>query len=110
MIPYAKHLIIEYMYKAGMSVHLKGADYICSAAIMNLEGTEKLKAVYFQIAKQNKTTEMCIERDIRHCIETAWNKNKKAFCKVFGERYIQRRPTNKEFIWILSYKVKMRII
>lgn len=110
VIPYAERLILEYMYKAGMPIHLKGADYICGATKMNLKGTEKLIAVYYYLAKQHNTTEMCIERDIRHCIESAWNKNREAFCRVFGERYSQSRPTNKEFICILSYKVRMRII
>ena len=107
--PYAEHLIFMYMSKAGMSLHLKGADYICNAVKMNLKDMAKIGVVYFHIAKQYNTTEICIERDIRYCIESAWEKNRESFCKVFGERYINKYPTNKELIFLLVYKIKDKL-
>ena len=98
------------MYNAGIPIHLKGTEYLCHAVIMRMQGTEKLSAIYFNIAKQNNTTEAGVERNMRHCIASAWCRERERFCEVFGERCMERRPTNKEFIYAVAYKIKIKLI
>jgi two-component system response regulator (stage 0 sporulation protein A) len=68
------------------------------------------KLLYPTIAKRYDTTPSRVERAIRHSIEVAWNRGQiDVLDAVFGYTINTRKgkPTNSEFIAMLSDKLRM---
>jgi two-component system response regulator (stage 0 sporulation protein A) len=102
------------MHQIGIPAHVKGYQYIRDAILMVVEDVSLLGAVtkelYPDIAKNHDTAPSRVERGIRHAIELAWMRgNTDTLKQIFGySMNIERqRPTNSEFIAILSDKFRV---
>lgn len=106
--------ITKIMLSVGMPANLKGYRYIREAIKMTLEDVNKLQRItselYPEIAEKFNTSATKAERAMRHAIEVAWARgNMDIIDEIFGYT-IQNgkgRPTNSEFIAIISDKVRL---
>jgi len=94
----------------GVPAHLKGYRYLRTAIGMVAADMDLLSAItkelYPAIAKQNNTTPSSVERAIRNAIDAAWNRGRfETLDRLFG--YTVRKPTNSEFISIISDKLRL---
>ncbi len=106
--------ITNIIHEIGVPAHIKGYQYIRSAITMVVEDIDLLSAVtkelYPAIAKEYNTTPSRVERAIRHAIEVAWNRGKiDTIDKLFGYTVHtdKGKPTNSEFIAIISDKLRL---
>lgn len=103
--------LIQYI---GIPAHVKGYYFIREAVYISLREEKSLgnfsKKIYPQIAKKYSTTAVCVERNIRHAIESAWNKgNLKVLDTMFGYTInaAKGKPTNREFIAMLVDRIRI---
>ncbi|MET1174378.1 sporulation initiation factor Spo0A C-terminal domain-containing protein [Paenibacillus amylolyticus] len=92
------------LHELGIAKHLKGYRYIVEALQEMNRDPKTTKnftnVLYPLIAEQFKTTPSCVERTIRHAIETSWSNMN----RVTTEKYqlyfsnVGKRPSNREFI------------
>ncbi|MCZ1267410.1 MULTISPECIES: sporulation initiation factor Spo0A C-terminal domain-containing protein [Paenibacillus] len=92
------------LHELGIAKHLKGYRYIVEALQMMNREPKNIKnftkVLYPLIAEQFKTTPSCVERTIRHAIETSWsnmNRSKTEKYQIYFSN-IGKRPSNREFI------------
>lgn len=90
--------------KLRLPVHMKGYCYLCTVvelAVCRMTSIGvKARVLYSEAARIHGTTEACVERDIRYCIEEAWRTaDSETLHNLFGIRGPDRRPTNMEFIY-----------
>lgn len=98
--------VIERTLKlVGVPNVLLGYTYISSALEKSVPNRNYLKRItkgaYIDIAKENETTPLRVERAMRHAIEVAWLRgNIEALEKIFGYTVDAKRgrPTNTEFL------------
>ena len=96
------------LHQLGIGMSYSGYNYILYA-IKLIEQDEELltsitKILYIDIAKEFTTSQSCVERNIRKVIEVIWKKddfNDVIIRKIFGQRYLTRKPSNKEFLELL---------
>lgn len=109
-------LISEKLNQIGVPASLKGYRYMVTAIkeVLNdetaLEGVTKV--LYPGVAKKHNSTPQRVEKAIRHAIEVAWLRNDGSKLKEDFEFSIHSgkvRPTNSEFIAVLSQKIKMNV-
>ena len=103
--------LIQYI---GIPAHVKGYYYIREAVYISLREEKSLgnfsKKIYPKIAEKYNTTSICVERNIRHAIESAWNKgNLKVLDTMFGYTInaAKGKPTNREFIAMLVDRIRI---
>lgn len=94
----------------GISATHLGYYYLNTAILLVLEDENRLlmisKLLYPLVAELHSTTPTCIERNIRTVISLCWNRgDRERLFQIAGCR-IQVKPTNGEFIDILSCYVK----
>ena len=81
---------------------------IKEAILISLKDNEFMyaltKKLYPEIAKKYNTTPSRIERTIRHAIEIAYSKGNK---ELLDELFSYEKPTNSQFIAIVTEKIKM---
>ena len=68
------------------------------------------KVIYPKVAKMHQTTSSRVERAIRHAIEVTWERgNADVLLKVFGYTISAEKgkPTNSEFIALISDKIRL---
>lgn len=103
----------EILRSLGIPAHVKGYRYAGEAIIMVYKNPNIInyvtKGIYPHIAKEFETKPACVERAIRHAIETAWMyTDKTAICELFfrckKESYY--RPTNAEFIATIAERLR----
>ena len=99
----------------GVPVNLSGYRYLRDAIIMVVKDSGLLdyvtKSLYPVIAKEHKTTASRVERSIRHAIQVAWTRADEettAARSQFGFSEGDKKPTNTEFIALLSDKVRLQ--
>lgn len=107
MIPNPPVAIIRSL---GISATHLGYYYLNTAILLVLEDENRLlmisKLLYPLVAELHSTTPTCIERNIRTVISLCWNRgDRERLFQIAGCR-IQVKPTNGEFIDILSCYVK----
>ena len=97
--------ISKMLLELGVPAHLLGYELIACAVNLALENKALLrqitKTLYPTVAKKFDTTASCVERAIRHAIETAWLRGGiDAQIDYFGNSIdpMKGKPTNKEFI------------
>jgi two-component system response regulator (stage 0 sporulation protein A) len=106
--------ITNIIHEIGIPAHIKGYFYLRKAIAMVVNNVELLGAVtkvlYPTIAKKYNTTPSRVERAIRHAIEVAWNRGcVETINSLFGYT-VQKdkgKPTNSEFIAMISDKIRM---
>lgn len=110
---YAAEVITGNIIKnVGIPVSISGYKFIRDSIIFSLEHENEIsrvtKSVYPAIAEKYGTKSSNVERSIRTAIETAWNKpDKAAAIDIFGNSYIENKPTNGEFIAVIADKVRL---
>lgn len=112
-----KNTIIDELNKIGMPASLKGYRYMITAIQEVLKDETVLegitKVLYPEIAKQHESTPQRVEKAIRHAIEVAWNRNQDSKLRQ-KFRYLanqqKSRPTNSEFIAVISQEIKANVL
>jgi len=102
-------IVTEIIHKVGIPTKIKGFRYLRTAILSSYENNLLLKNVttqlYPDIARQYNTTGICVERDIRHAITSAWEKGNPLALNEFFEYPLEvgkKRPTNSEFISLIT--------
>lgn len=103
------------LQEAGILPHIKGYSYLREAIMEVIENIELLSAVtkelYPNIANKFNTTSSRVERAIRHSIEVSWNRGQLEninSIKGFNVNFEKGKPTNSEFIALISDKFRLR--
>lgn len=105
---------MDIIHEIGVPAHIKGYQYLRTAIVMCVEDMEMLssitKLLYPTIAKKYKTTSSRVERAIRHAIEVAWSRGRMdTIDSMFGYtvNYGKGKPTNSEFIALITDKIRL---
>lgn len=103
------------MHQLGIGKSYSGYDYIIDSIdlIMNDESilNNVTKILYIDVAKERHTSQTCVERNIRKVIEVIWNhaeENSALITKIFGDKHLLRKPSNKEFLELLYEYIKLQ--
>lgn len=106
--------ITQMLHEIGVPAHIKGYQYLRDAIAESVNDQEMLtsvtKVLYPTIAKKHQTTSSRVERAIRHAIEVAWSRGKMdTINAIFGYTVSngKGKPTNSEFIALLSDKIRL---
>lgn len=91
--------------RIGVPPHLYGFRYLTEAVHMCMENPLLLKRItlnlYPAVAEKMNVTPCSVERCIRHCITTAWDRQKPGFAnELLGRNVIScyEKPSNSELI------------
>lgn len=108
-------IISKMLHRIGVPAHLQGYHYLRHGiliSIKNYQGTSSItKTIYPEVAETFETTTSRVERSIRHAIEVTWkNGNKMLLESFFGKRNNNKKPTNGEFIAVLSEIIRLEKI
>ena len=108
--------VTEILHQIGVPAHIKGYHYLRRSIIMSVENPNIINAVtkqlYPSVAKEFSTTSSRVERAIRHAIEVAWDRGDvDVLNSYFGYTIHNGRgkPTNSEFIAMISDKLRLQI-
>ena len=104
------------IHEVGVPAHIKGYQYLREAIILAVNDDEIMNSVtkllYPTVAKTFKTTPSRVERAIRHAIEVAWDRGDVDVLNSYFGYTIQNsrgKPTNSEFIAMISDKLKLNL-
>ena len=113
-LPSLKTMVTSVIHEIGVPAHIKGYQYLRDAIAESVNDQEMLtsvtKVLYPTIAKKHQTTSSRVERAIRHAIEVAWSRGKMdTINAIFGYTVSngKGKPTNSEFIALLSDKIRL---
>lgn len=107
--------ITAMIHQIGVPAHIKGYHYLresiklCTSDQDMINGVTKL--LYPAVAKTFKTTPSRVERAIRHAIEVAWDRGDVDILNSYFGFTIHNgrgKPTNSEFIAMLSDKLRLK--
>lgn len=100
------------LLQIGANPYHSGYRYIkeCVTIILQKHGAIKsvVKELYAEVAKSHGITTATVERSIRHCINSIWNKAKiDVINKSFGISIFTRfdMPTNGQFVMLVAEKL-----
>lgn len=106
-----------FMYDINMPRNLRGYKYLSSAVRMVYLDPDLinnvLKGLYLYIAHEYKTSVPCVERNIRTAINNVWTCGNTEKLDFYLERFVhtpETKPTAKEFIAIVSDKLRRNLI
>ena len=106
--------VTQILHEIGVPAHIKGYQYLREAIAISVADQDMLtsvtKVLYPNIAKKHQTTSSRVERAIRHAIEVAWSRGKMdTINDIFGYTVSngKGKPTNSEFIALLSDKIRL---
>ena len=106
--------ITKMIQEIGIPAHIKGYHYIRTGIFFCVKNDSLLSSVtkilYPKIAKFYNSTPSRVERAIRHAIEVAWDRGDvEVLNSYFGYTINgnKGKPTNSEFIAMLSDKIKL---
>lgn len=109
--------VTNVMHQIGVPAHVKGYQYIREAILRVVEDISLLEAVtknlYPSIARKFDTTPSRVERGIRHAIELERERgHTDNLERIYGYpmNFERQKPTNSEFIAVLSDKLMMMSI
>ena len=109
-------MVTDIIHRIGVTAHIKGYQYLRCAIVKAVLRPDIINAVtkelYPDVAQCFCTTPSRVERAIRHAIEVAWDRGDIDFlCSYFGCTIHNSRgkPTNSEFIAMISDKLRMTI-
>ncbi len=109
--------ISDALHMIGIPAHIKGYTYLRSAITMTVNDPDIInfvtKSLYPSVAKEFSTSTSRVERAIRHAIEVAWDRGDvDTLNSLFGYTISRQRgkPTNSEFIALISDKLRLNII
>ena len=109
-------VISDIMREIGVPAHIKGYEYLRESIKLVINKPDLIHAVtkelYPTIARNNTTTPSRVERAIRHAIEVAWDRGDvDVLSSYFGYTILNSRgkPTNSEFIAMISDKLRLKM-
>ena len=109
-------VITDIIHQIGVPAHIKGYHYLREAIMMAVNDPDIINSVtkqlYPAVAKHFSTTSSRVERAIRHAIEVAWDRGDvDVLTSYFGYTIhnTNGKPTNSEFIAMISDKLRLRI-
>lgn len=91
--------------RLGSNNSYQGFRYAVYCVGMVLEADElrnRMKVLYVDTAARYRTTQKCVERNIRTLSEIAWNGGYREILEEIAGRPLKERPTSREFIGILT--------
>lgn len=105
----------DILHRMGVPAHLKGYRYLHRAIQLSAENRELsecvTKLLYPAVAEYFGTTPSCVERAIRSAIGITWSRGSlDVLYDLFGFTVNTRKgkPTNSEFISLVSDKLRVR--
>lgn len=109
-------IVTDIIHQIGIPAHIKGYHFLRYAIMLSVENSEMInsitKLLYPTVAAKFKTTSSRVERAIRHAIELAWDRGDvDVLNSYFGYtiRNTKGKPTNSEFIALISDKLRLQI-
>lgn len=109
-------MVTEMIHQIGVPAHIKGYHYLREAILLSVEDPEIMNAVtkvlYPTVAKKFGTTPSRVERAILHAIEVAWDRGDVDTLNAYFGYTIHNsrgKPTNSEFIAMLSDKLRLTL-
>ena len=109
-------LVTNIIHEVGVPAHIKGYQYLREAIMMVIKDTDVInqitKQLYPEIADKYHTTPSRVERAIRHAIEVAWGRGEQSAVEnIFGYTVsaAKGKPTNSEFIAMISDKLRLEL-
>lgn len=103
------------LHQLGIGKSYIGYDYILYSIDLIMENenvlTNVTKILYIDVAKEYHTSQTCVERDIRKVIEVIWNhaeENSTLIQKIFGDKFLLHKPSNKEFLELIYEYIKLQ--
>ena len=99
--------ITAFIREIGIPPHIKGYHYIRTAILLSTQSPQSIngvtKVLYPAIAEIYDTSSARVERAIRNAIEIAWSRmDTDVLNRIFGCPVHKYRPTNAEFIALIS--------
>ena len=111
-----REYIVSILHEIGIPAHIKGYNYLIEALTLAVENQDILGAItkelYPQVAKVVGSTSSRVERAIRHAIEVAWDRGDIDILQSYFGNTVslhKGKPTNSEFIALISEKIRMEI-
>ena len=108
--------VTKLLHGLGVPSHIKGYQYIREGVLLMYDNPDIVGAItkelYPEIASKYDTTVSRVERAIRHAIEVSWNRGDLELMEeVFGHSvdYDRAKPTNSEFIAMISDKLRLKL-
>ncbi len=108
-------VVTDMIHQLGVPAHIKGYHYLRTAILYSIEDKTLLdsvtKMLYPTVAGIYDTTSSRVERAIRHAIEIAWDRgNVDTLNSFFGYTVdtSKGKPTNSEFIALITDKLRLR--
>lgn len=105
--------IHELMHRLRIKRTYMGYYYLSTAIYLVVENEERLlyihKWLYAEIARIYNTTPYCVERNIRTVKNHLWEKGHAEILSEIAGCPIREKPSNSEFIDILSCYIKKQI-
>jgi two-component system response regulator (stage 0 sporulation protein A) len=109
-------IVSDIMHQIGVPAHIKGYQYLREAILLSIDDGEMMasvtKLLYPTVAKKFATTPSRVERAIRHAIEVAWDRGDVDVLSSYFGYTIQSargKPTNSEFIAMISDKLRLQL-
>lgn len=105
------------LHLLAIPANIKGYQYLREAVLLSMRNKSSeqfvTKEIYPAVARRFGTTPSCVERAIRHAIESAWDRgDADELYEFFGNtiRADRGRPTNSEFIARVVEKLRMDVM
>ncbi len=106
--------VTELFRELGIPAHIRGYHYLRDSIILSVNDREMLgsvtKLLYPEVARKYATTPSRVERAIRHAIELSWMRGQKEKLNEIFSFTMEKgkgKPTNSEFIALISDKVRL---
>lgn len=86
----------------GITKPSKGYHAVISAIKLAMEDPLRLsyvsKEIYVDVARLQRTSPLCVERNIRTLIKRIWQKGDHEYLNEVFKKPLEKKPTNTEFI------------
>ena len=99
--------------RIGVPLHLSGYQFLLESVLLCVQDAGCLKMItkliYPEVSRKYHTTPDRVERAMRHAIHVCWGKGDRVLLnELFGlpEERSERKPTNSEFIAVLSHRIR----
>ncbi len=106
--------VTRLFHELGIPAHIRGYHYLRDSIILTVNDREMLgsvtKLLYPAVARKYGTTPSRVERAIRHAIELSWSRGQKEQLNEIFSYTMEKgkgKPTNSEFIALVSDKVRL---
>ncbi|MBQ3885117.1 MAG: sporulation transcription factor Spo0A [Ruminococcus sp.] len=108
-------VVTDMIHQLGVPAHIKGYHYLRTAILYSVKDSTLLdsvtKLLYPTVAGVHSTTSSRVERAIRHAIEIAWDRGDVDTLNSFFGYTVDTgkgKPTNSEFIALITDKLRLR--